>query len=273
MTKKPMTKKPTVQQTTAMKTARWALSALLLGAAALSAEASRPSPNAPAPAQEGQPIDFMALAPSLQTKELNEEGFFAAVKSKGWDIPRYGSAMIELGDGRGATTWSECTAKTCRGWIALLSGGVEHPRLEKKAQLAAPSKMRLDGIRFYQPAFLDLDGDGERELVIHHHAEEPPRRALGSITHQYFTIYSPEDLSVLFSHEMWRGGGDSEPACRWTLRYAGDRLLLDSECNKSSCLDETSAPSPTCKPHKQQHETWRKASGAKRYTRVADRRR
>lgn len=60
----------------------------------------------------------------------------------------------------------------------------------------------VDGFAFEAPAFADLDGDGAPEIILHYKADEPPRRALGSVSHEYVAVHAPNDLSLIFSHEL-----------------------------------------------------------------------
>src|SRR5262249_22316637 len=159
----------------------------------------------------------------------------------------------------------------CRGAVATLSGGADHPKLVKRAGLVAPAKVFFaDGFAFEPPALADLDGDGAPEIVLHYRAIEPPRAALGSLSHEYIAAYSPKDLSSVFSHELRRAGGDSEDACQWTLGRSGDRLLASGRCNTRVCIESASPPA-SCKSARELQETWQKPAGQKRYARVANR--
>ena len=179
------------------------------------------------------------------------------------------SAAIDLGGGAIAIAWSECSESRCRGWAGTLTGDAGQRRLVKKVALVAPAKVfSVQGFTFEAPAFTDLDGDGAPEIVLHYRADEPPRRALGSLFHEYVVACSPKDLSVIFSHELWRGGALSEDACSWSLDRSGDRLIASAACNSPMCLNNP--PEDGCKPTRKLLETWRKPRGQKSYTRVAN---
>ena len=207
------------------------------------------------------------LANQSKTIEIDQDTLHDALVTGHPDTVAF-SAALDLGNGATAVAWSECSEPGCRGWLATLAGGTEQPKLTHKVTLIAPAKVfGVDGFVFEAPAFADLDGDGAPEIILHYKADEPPRRALGSWSHEYVAAYAPKDLSLIFSHELGVTGGDSETACRWTLCRNGDRLTARGECNLPSCLRAT--PEASCKPTKKLVETWRKARGQRRYTRVA----
>jgi hypothetical protein len=245
-----------------------AIAALLgLPAANVAAEPVAPKPPAAAPQPLHLPLDLAGLAQQSKTVELDEDALRDALVTGHPDGVAF-SAALDLGNGATAVAWSECSKAGCRGWLATLTGGAEHPKLANKVALVAPAKVfAVDGFAFEAPAFADLDGDGVPEIILHYKAEEPPRRALGSLSHEYVAVHAPKDLSLIFSHELWRTGGASETACQWTLCRNGDRLTARGQCNLPSCLGPT--PEAGCKPTKKLVETWRKARGQKRYTRVA----
>jgi len=239
------------------------LALLGLPAANVAAEPAAPKP----PPAASQPLDLAALANQSKTVELDQDALRDALVTGHPDAVAF-SAALDLGSGATAVAWSECSQAGCRGWLATLTGGAAHPTLAHKVALVAPAKVfGVDGFAFEAPAFADLDGDGVAEIILHYKAEEPPRRALGSLSHEYVAVHAPKDLSLIFSHELWLTGGASETACRWTLCRNGDRLTAGGRCNLPSCLGPT--PEAGCKPTRKLVETWRKAPGQKRYTRVA----
>jgi hypothetical protein len=239
-----------------------AIVALMLAASPPTAAAAPPAP---------EPLDLDALATQSKTVEIAEDQLRDTLVSGSPRSVAFSTAL-DLGGGVTAIAWSECTKLRCRGWVATLTGGTERPALASKAALVAPPKVLFaDGFSFEAPAFADLDGDGAFEVVLHYRAAEPPRAALGSLSHEYIAVYSPKNLSLIFSHELARTGGDSEDACRWTLGVTGERLIASSECNARACLD-AAAPAAGCKPSRKLVETWSKPRGQKRYTRVANRR-
>ena len=224
--------------------------------------------HAPA-APPAQALDLAALAKQSKTIELDEERLHAALV-KGNPQSVVFSAALDLGGGTTAIAWSECTKTGCRGSVATLTGGADRPKLAKKAALVAPAKVfAYDGFAFEPPALADLDGDGAPEIILHYQASEPPRPAVGSMAHEYVAVYAPKDLSLIFSKELRRAGGDTEESCQWTLRRSGDHLLASGECNMRACLDSSPAPAD-CKPARKLSETWRKAAGQKTYTRVTN---
>jgi hypothetical protein len=179
------------------------------------------------------------------------------------------SAAIDLGDGAIAIAWSECSESRCRGWAGTLTGAAGQRILVKKVALVAPAKVfSIHGFAFEAPAFTDLDGDGSPEIILHYRAEQPPRRAVGSLSHEYVVAYSPKDLSLVFSHELAYSGVESEDSCYWTLDRSGDRLIASAECNLGMCL--RSPPEQGCKPTRKLLETWRKPRGQKCYSRIAN---
>jgi hypothetical protein len=237
----------------------------LLGLPAANVAAEPVAPKLPAVAS--QPLDLAELAKQSKTVEINQDVLRDALITGHSDTVVF-SAALDLGNGTTAVAWSECSEHGCRGWLATLTGGAELPKLAHKVALVAPAKVfGVDGFAFEAPAFADLDGDGVPEIILHYKADEPPRRALGSLSHEYVAAHAPKDLSLIFSHELGVTGGASETACLWTLCRNGDRLTARGECNLPSCLGPT--PEAGCKPTKKLVETWRKAHGQKRYTRVA----
>jgi hypothetical protein len=215
-----------------------------------------------------QRLDFDELAKQTKTVPINK-GELTELLATGTPTFFDLSAALDLGGGALAIAWSECSMSRCRGWVGTLTGDVGVRRLVKKVALPAPPKVfSMQGFTFEAPAFADLDGDGVPEIIVHYQADEPPRRAVGSLFHEYVVAYSPKDLSVLFSHELWRGGALSEDACRWTLDRSGDRLIASAECNLATCLKDT--PEGDCTPNRKLFETWRKAPGQKCYSRVAN---
>lgn len=216
-----------------------------------------------------QPLDLAALAKQSKAAAISEDRLRSALV-KGTPDAVVFSTVMDVGGGVIAVAWSECSKISCRGSVATLTGGAEHPKLAKKAALVAPAKVFfVDGFSFDASALADLDGDGTAEIILHYTASEPPRAALGSLSHEYIAVYSPRDLSLIFSHELGRVGGDSEEACRWTLERNGDRLIVNGLCNERRCLDAASPPAE-CKPARKVLETWRKAPGQKCYIRAAN---
>lgn len=234
---------------------------LVLVTAAAGAQPVAPPPPAP------QVLDLAALAARSKTAPITEEQLHPALVKGSPDGVVFSTAL-DLGGGVTAVAWSECTRAGCRGSVATLTGGAEHPKLARKAALVAPAKVfYIDGFSFEPPAFADLDGDGASEIILHYQASEPPRPALGSLSREYVAIYAPQDLSLIFSHELRRAGGDTEDACQWSVDRSGDRLILNGQCNKRACLEAPSPPAG-CKPTRKLVETWRKAPGQKSYARV-----
>lgn len=243
--------------------------AALLGlpTANLAAQPVVPKSSAPALPPLELPRDLDELAKHSKTVEIDQDALREALVTGRPDTVAF-SAALDLGNGTTAVAWSECSEPGCRGWLATLTGGAELPKLAHKVALVAPPKVfGVDGFTFAAPAFADLDGDGVPEIILHYRADEPPRRALGSMSHDYVAVHAPKDLSLMFSHELSVTGGASETACLWTLCRNGDRLTAQGQCNLPSCLGST--PEADCKPTKKLVETWRKASGQKRYGRVA----
>jgi hypothetical protein len=240
--------------------------------------ASKPAPGAPRPPVKPevmpipapdppQTIDPAALAALSRPLEVSAEALRAALvtgKPEGVVF----STALDLGGGAGAVAWSECSKTGCRGQVATFTGGAQ-PKLVKKAALVAPARVHfVDGFTFQAPSFADLDGDGAAELVLHYTVVEPPRKALGSMTREYLTAYDPHKLGVVFSHELRRAGGDSEEACHWMLEQGGDKLFATGYCNVRACAEAASLPA-LCKPTKKLVETWRKARGQVKYSKVA----
>jgi hypothetical protein len=236
---------------------------MLLWAPVTVAVAAPPATPPPPP----EPLDLAALAKPSRTVDLAEEVLRAALV-KGKPDGMVFATPLDLGDGGIAVAWSECSKAGCRGSVATLTGGADHPKLARQAALVAPAKVFFaDGFAFEAPALADLDGDGAPEIILHYTATEPPRAALGSLFHEYVAVYAPKDLSLMFSHELRRAGGDSEEACQWTLARSGDRLIASGACNTRTCLEATPPPAG-CKPTRKLLETWRKPSGKRCYVRV-----
>jgi hypothetical protein len=234
-----------------------------LPATNLAAEPVAPKPPAAALTPLELPRDLDELAKQSKTIEIGQGLLRDALVTGHPDTVAF-SAVLDLGNGTTAVAWSECSELGCHGWLATLTGGVA---LHKVALVAPAKVFGVDGFAFEAPASADLDGDGVPEIILHYRADEPPRRALGSMSHEYLAIYATKDLALIFSHEISLTGGDSEAACHWTFCRNGDRLIARGQCNLPSCLGPT--PETGCKPTKKLVETWRKARGQKRYTRVA----
>ncbi|HEX4418665.1 MAG TPA: hypothetical protein VH165_12230 [Kofleriaceae bacterium] len=234
------------------------------------APTTRPAPAVAAPSSApaaGAALDLGALARQSKTLDLAEDQLRPALVKGKPDGVAFSSAL-DLGAGNAAIAWSECSKSGCRGSLALLTGAPDHPRLAKQAPLVAPPKVFFaDGFSFDAPSVSDLDGDGVPEIIFHYTATEPPRAALGSLTHEYLAAYSSKDLTLVFSHELRRAGGDSEDACQWTLTLAGPQLTASGQCNTRTCL-ESASPAPTCKPARKLTELWRKPAKQPRYTRA-----
>lgn len=211
----------------------------------------------------GTPVDLAALAKQSKTIDIAEDDLRTALAIK--DNPIFAPALA-LGDGAAAIAWADCNQAVCRGSLARLSGAPAAPKLGKRVALVAPSKVfAVDGFQFTDAALADLDGDGTAELVLHYTAVEPPRKALGSLVHEYVAVYAPKDLTLLFSHELRRAGADTEDACQWTLGQSNEYLVVTGQCNVRSCLE---TPAATCKPNRTSSETWRRA-GARPYVKAA----
>jgi hypothetical protein len=238
-----------------------------LPATNLAAEPVAPEPSVAALTPLELPRDLDKLAKQSKTVEIDQDVLRDALVTGHPDTVAF-SAALDLGNGTTGVAWSECSEPGCRGWLATLTGSADRPKLAHKVALVAPAKVfGVDGFAFEAPAFADLDGDGIPEIILHYRADEPPRRALGSISHEYLAAYAPKDLTLIVSHELSLTGGDSETACHWTLCRNGDRLIARGQCNLPSCLGPT--PEAGCKPTNKLVETWRKARGQKRYIRAA----
>jgi hypothetical protein len=214
--------------------------------------------------RSAEPIDFAALATATKTVEIREELLRAVVAQDDPDAVKP-SAVLDLGDGVAAVAWSECSKTSCRGWVGRLTGGPEYPKLATKVALAAPHAVLFaDGFTFDAPAFTDFDGDGAPEIIVRYRAIEPPRAALGSLSHDYVAIYAPKRLSLVFTRELRSAGAPSEQACECTLARRGDMLLATTTCSERSCL-EAKDPPARCKPATIQREIWHKAKHQNRY--------
>lgn len=208
------------------------------------------------------PFDLAALAAGSKTVEI-DEGRLRAALVTGEPRAVAFSAVLDLGAGTTAVAWSECSPTSCRGSVATMAGG----RARKVVALPAPKPVfGVDGFAFEPPALADLDGDGAPEIVFHYRTTEPPRRGLGSISHEYVAVYSPKDLSLRFAHEIRRAGADSEDSCQWTFDLDGARLVAGGRCNQRACL-EAATPPPGCRPDRTSVETWRVVPDRKWYIR------
>jgi hypothetical protein len=225
------------------------------------------SPAASAPLTsllQAEPIDFTALAAATKTVEIREDLLRAVVAQDDPDAVKP-SSVIDLGDGVAAVAWSECSKTGCRGWVGRLTGGAEYPKLTTKVALTAPHTVFFaDGFTFDAPAFTDFDGDGAPEIIVRYRAIEPPRAALGSLSHDYVAIYAPKGLSLVFTRELRSAGAASEQACECTLARHDDILLATTTCSERSCLEARDPPA-RCKPATIQREIWHKAKRQNRY--------
>lgn len=232
--------------------------------------AAKPAPE-PMPVAAPDPpsvLDLAALAARSRRAEVGS-GELRAALVKGSPEGVVFSAALDLGGGAMAVAWAECSKTACKGRAATLTVAGNVLKVVKQAPLVAPAKVHfVDGFAFEAPAFADLDGDGAAEIVLHYRTLEPPRPALGSLMREYVVAYDPHTMGVVFSHELRKAGGDSEEACHWTLEQGGDRLIATGYCNKRSCAEAASLPA-LCKPTKKLVETWRKAPGQKKYSKVA----
>ncbi len=173
------------------------------------------------------PVDLAALAARSATVEIDAGALRAALLTGTPEATAF-SSVLDLGGGVTAVAWSECSPTSCRGSVATMAGG----RALHKAALPAPKKVfAVDGFAFEPPALADLDGDGAPEIIFHYTASEPPRRALGSMIHEYVAIYSPK-LALVFAHELRRAGAESEESCQWTLAVDGGRVVAKGGCSR-----------------------------------------
>src|SRR5262245_27909134 len=210
------------------------------------------------------PIDLDALAHGATTVDISDDLLRAVLVLGNPEVVKFSTA-IDLGDGVSAIAWSECSKTRCRGWVGKLSGGAAYPRLVTKVALIAPPNVFFDdGFSFDAAAFADVDGDGAKEIVVRYRATEPPRAALGSLSHDYVALYAPRGLALMFVHELRRAGGASEEACEWQLARRDGNLLTTGVCNERSCLEAADAPA-RCKPSRTLNELWHRPRGLKRY--------
>jgi hypothetical protein len=217
--------------------------------------------------RKGEPVDLDALIASARTVEIREDLLRAVVVQGNPETVKLSSA-IDLGDGVSAVAWSECSKTQCRGWLGKLSGGGEYPRLVTKVALTAPHTVFFaDGYTFDGAAFTDVEGDGAPEIIVRYRAIEPPRAALGSVSHAYVAFYAPRGLALLFVHELRRAGAASEEACEWKLARRANQLLANAVCNERACLEAKDAPA-RCTPSRNQLEIWSRPRGQKRYLAV-----
>lgn len=232
--------------------------------------AKKPAPDVmPVPAPDPPSVlDLATLAARSRLIELSA-GELRAALIKGKPEGVVFSSVLDLGGGAMAVAWAECTKAACKGQAATLSLSNSTLKVVKQVALVAPAKVHfVDGFSFEAPAFADLDGDGSAELIFHYSTVEPPRPALGSMLREHLVAYDPHTLGLVFSHELRKAGGDSEEACHWSIEQSGDRLIATGHCNKRACAEAASLPA-LCKPTKKRVETWRKAPGQKKYSKVA----
>lgn len=216
-----------------------------------------------------QEIDFDSFANTFPWVGYPQEALRPVLQSKGWEMSSVGPAF-EVEAGRLVTTWGECDKSTCRGWIGLLSTREARLKLVKKARLVGAAKPTTNSIEFRLPTYLDLDGDGVKEIVIQHVADAPTREALGWLRLGYYSFYSAKDLTLLFSREVSRAGG-SQPTCRGRVRYGAQALSVTLDCAVGECSSFRygEEPGTQCERLPKKYELWHKPAGAARYRRVS----
>jgi hypothetical protein len=209
--------------------------------------------SALAQAAEPVPLNIGELAKLSQPEEIPEERLRTIVGT-GEKLKTSFSAVYSVGGIHHALAWTECDTKTCRGVVGILAGspGSSDPasmKLVKRVVLPGPPKVfAIDGAQVTDVAVYDLDGDGQKELLVAYQELEPPRPALGSMAHDYISIYNLPQLSSAWQFEVHRSGGGAEPVCEWEVKYAASGRAGTAELNAEGGCQPPSLPDSPPKP-------------------------
>lgn len=181
-------------------------------------------PTTAAKSSGPQPLSISELAKHAQTADLSEEALRDAVlKRPDPKLTLSFSNVLPLGSGQHAVAWSTCDQKSCRGAVGVLrSEGSDGKRvvLSKQQALVLPPRVFMDdGVLIQAIALSDLDGDKQPELLIDYRVQEPPRPALGSLSHQYYAVYNVPLLTPAWHFEVRKSGGSVEPVCEWEVAH------------------------------------------------------
>jgi hypothetical protein len=164
------------------------------------------------------PLQVSELAKRSPPIEVAEELLRAAVDPKPEPLRtlRF-SPVLPLDGGDRVVAYSACDHRSCRGKVSRLHPG---PSLRVQAQAPLPTPSRVfavGGLIVQGLALVDVTGDGQPELLVDYQVSEPPRPALGSISHQYYAIYNLPQLTLAWHFELHRSGGAVEPVCDFAV--------------------------------------------------------
>lgn len=147
---------------------------------------------------------------------------------------------VGLGEGARGALWSTCDDEACVGWIARIAADGT-----PSAPVALPGRgWAIDGIALDASGLVDLSGDGAPEWVVRFRVIEPPRRAVGSLTHEILAVYRLPDLALLGTVETRRAGAGSETACQTELRGTSRGYVTATRCDTRDVLEGGASTAP-----------------------------
>lgn len=157
-------------------------------------------------AAAGKPIDLEGLAKALASKSKPAEIPGEALPAPPNQITYKQPQAIRLPGGRGVLQLHlGCEGKHC--WPRVIHAVDEDGRLSVHGRSELP-KIRMDATAFeFLPAgLLDVDKDGNEELLIRYIVTGPARQGGGSVWAEMLAIVNLSDLSLALVHELKSGG-------------------------------------------------------------------
>ena len=216
-----------------------------------------------------QPLDLVRLEANSTFDPygiVSNEGVLTDISKNTWDRIDSPSRVLQISSSTFGIAWSESNqGKPYIGYAALLRGEVEpfHSgpfSVIKKIILPTPFTPSDDeGIKIKNMAYADIFGTGNKVWLITYSLTESPRPALGSKSHDYILLLSPENLNVLWNYETYQASQALvENTCSvdlytypHTTGTTRDIVSARTCYNERTCLDMDPVPSDVdCTPHR-----------------------
>ena len=208
------------------------------------------------PLQENKPIEVDGLAALANAPSLEEVKLSAALV-KGKPTSTSFVRPVQLPGGQRVLAWSECSAKACLGFWAVItlepSGDDEVVKVVARGPLPVKEKVHFDdGYTFQGSAVVSLDAAGKPMVLLHYQVTEPPRKQGGSLTHEYLDVLDPAARKVLVHQPLKNAGAGSEPSCSYSLIARNEKgapaIEVKSSCAVRDCLEKTPTPAGCAPP-------------------------
>jgi hypothetical protein len=166
-----------------------------------------------------------------------------------WELP---------GDGGTVLVGRVCDEVTCEGMVTFRQAGApgKVKSLPKsKNALAKGGETPFYGVQPYFAELRDVDGDGQRELVVAYTVVGTERPEYGSYIKDWVAVLNVPDFELGFAEVISEHGAENEPACGANL-YITDldddkhnELIIERQCGRLKDLMAGKAGEPEHVPY------------------------